>query len=59
MAEGKSPGPDGFTSNFFHHLWDLIKEEVWRIVEDLRKSRGVLKVFNATFFNPPTQEIRG
>eukprot|EP00253_Pinus_taeda_P029992 PITA_29992 len=26
--EGKAPGPDGFTSNFFHHFWDLIKDEI-------------------------------
>ena len=32
MALGKAPRPDGFTSNFFHHFWDLIKEEVLEIV---------------------------
>ena len=25
MAEGKAIEPDGFTVNFFHHLWDIIK----------------------------------
>lgn len=25
---GKAPGPDGFTSDFFHNFWDLIKMEV-------------------------------
>ncbi len=29
MKEGKAPGPDGFTANFFHKFWDLIKNEVW------------------------------
>ena len=48
MAQGKSPSPDGFTSNFFHFFWDMIKEEVLPIVEESRKSRGVLKAFNAT-----------
>lgn len=28
LKEGKAPGPNGFTSNFFHNFWDLIKEEV-------------------------------
>ena len=28
MALGKSPRPDGFTTNFFHHFWDLVKEDV-------------------------------
>ena len=49
MALGKSPGPNGFTSNFFHYLWDLVKEEVLKIMEESRNKRGVLKSFNATF----------
>ena len=49
MAQGKAPGPDGFTVNFFHHFWDMLKEEVWAIVEESRTSKGVLKAFNATF----------
>lgn len=34
--QGKSPGPDGFTADFFHFYWDLIGEEVWRLVEASR-----------------------
>ena len=49
MAPRKVPAPDGFPSNFFHHLWDLIKHEVWEIVEESRKSQGILKYFNTTF----------
>jgi hypothetical protein len=30
IPSGKAPGPDGFTTDFFHHCWDLIREEVWR-----------------------------
>lgn len=25
LKDGKALGPDGFTSNFFHHFWELIK----------------------------------
>ena len=50
MAQGKAPRMDGFTTNFFHFFWDMIKEEVWEIVEESRHKRGVLKAFNATFF---------
>lgn len=32
LKEGKAPGPDGFTSNFFHNFRELIKLEVWKIV---------------------------
>ena len=28
MDQGKAPGSNGFTANFFHHFWDMIKEEV-------------------------------
>jgi hypothetical protein len=38
MPSGKSPGPDGFTTDFFHHYWDLIKEEVLQMVEESRTS---------------------
>ena len=49
MALGKDLGLDGFTSNFFHYFWDLIKEEVFEIIEESRDKKGVLKAFNATF----------
>ena len=49
MALGKSLGPNGFTYNFFHFFWDLVKEEVLDIVEEYRMKKGVLKAFNATF----------
>eukprot|EP00253_Pinus_taeda_P028248 PITA_28248 len=29
LKAGKAPGPDGFSSNFFHYFWELIKWEVW------------------------------
>jgi hypothetical protein len=25
----KAPRPDGFTSDFFHHCWPMIRTEVW------------------------------
>ena len=28
IAQGKASGPDGFTTNFFHFFWEMIKEEV-------------------------------
>jgi len=36
LKEGKAPGPDGFTTTFFHSFWDLIKEEVWKVVGESR-----------------------
>ena len=49
MTVGKVSGLDGFTTNFFHCLWYLIKQEMWEVVEELRQAQGVLTDFNATF----------
>eukprot|EP00253_Pinus_taeda_P003190 PITA_03190 len=49
LKEGKAPGPDGFTTTFFHAFWDLIKEEVWQVVEESRALRWLLPSLNSTF----------
>eukprot|EP00253_Pinus_taeda_P010679 PITA_10679 len=49
MKEGKVPGPDGFTANFFHRFWDLIKNEVWQVGEESRELRWMYPGLNATF----------
>jgi exonuclease III len=38
MPPGKSPSPDGFTTDFFHYCWPMIREEVWQVVEESRTS---------------------
>jgi hypothetical protein len=45
----KAPGPDGFTSDLFHHCWPMIRTEVWEILEDSRATGQVLQALNATF----------
>jgi hypothetical protein len=58
MPQGKAPGLDGFTTDFFHHCWDLIKEEVWQVVEESRSSGQVLSALNATFLTLIPKEER-
>ena len=56
MAKYKYIGPDGFTTNFFQSYWDWLKEEVWDLVEDSRKTGNILKAFNSTFLSLISKE---
>lgn len=49
LKDGKAPGLDGFTTNFFHEFWELIKTEVWELVEESRTMHWILPSLNATF----------
>eukprot|EP00253_Pinus_taeda_P023386 PITA_23386 len=49
LKDGKAPGPDGFTSNFFHEFWELISTEVWELVEESRSMHWLLPSLNSTF----------
>jgi len=58
LKAGKALGPDGFTSDFFHHFWDLIQIEVWQLVEESHALRWMYPGLNATFIAliPKTEE---
>eukprot|EP00253_Pinus_taeda_P023451 PITA_23451 len=49
MPNDKAPGPDGFTINFYKACWEIVKNDIWEIVEDSRKSKTLLKSLNSTF----------
>jgi hypothetical protein len=59
MPPGKATGPDGLTTDFFHHCWDLIKKDIWEVVEESRTSIVVLSALNATFLtlNPKEERV--
>ena len=59
MEKGKFLGPDGFMVDFFQQCWDLVKEEVWEIVEESHGIGRVLKSFNSTFLYPDPKRTRG
>jgi hypothetical protein len=58
MPPGKSPGSDGFTPDFFHHCWDMIKKDVWEVVKESRTLGVVLSALNATFLTLIPKEER-
>eukprot|EP00253_Pinus_taeda_P013888 PITA_13888 len=49
MPNDKAPGPDGFTINFYKVCWEIVKNNIWEIVEDSRRSKTILKSLNSTF----------
>jgi len=48
MPNEKSLGPDGFTTNFFKACLEVVKQDVYRAVEDSRRLASILKALNAT-----------
>jgi hypothetical protein len=58
MPPGKAPGPDGFTTDFFHYCWDMIKEYVLLEVEESRASGKFLSDLNAMFITLIPKEER-
>lgn len=49
MPSDKAPRPDGLTINFYKACWNLVKHEIWEVVEDSRRSGSILKSLNSTF----------
>jgi hypothetical protein len=48
MPNGKAPGPNGFRVEFFKSCWDVVKHDIYGIVEDSKCSASILKALNAT-----------
>lgn len=51
MPNGKDPGLDGFTIDFFKACWEIVQLKVWEVVEDSRKSKAILRSLNSTFIS--------
>ena len=47
-SRGKSPGPDGITIEFFQGFYDLVKEDLLKVVQESQRARKVLAALNST-----------
>jgi hypothetical protein len=48
MPNGKAPGPNGFTVEFFKACWEVVKHDIYGVVEYSRCSASILKALNVT-----------
>jgi hypothetical protein len=48
MPNGNAPGPDGFTVEFFKAFWEVVKHDIYGVLEDSKHSASILKVLNVT-----------
>lgn len=49
LGKDKSPGPDGWTIEFFLHFFDQIGDEITEVVEESRIKGDIYRPFNSTF----------
>lgn len=45
----KAPGPYGFLARFFQHFWDIVKHDLWKVVEESKRKTTMLGEMNHTF----------
>ena len=45
----KAPGPDSFTTAFWQHCWDIVKEEVLLMFKDFHEKARFVRSLNSTF----------
>ncbi|GAA0169986.1 reverse transcriptase [Lithospermum erythrorhizon] len=48
MASGKSPGPDGFSIDFYKHNWEVVGGEVHKVVVHVFATGELLATLNTT-----------
>nr|GEY28408.1 hypothetical protein [Tanacetum cinerariifolium] len=49
IGDGRSPGPDGYTSAFFKKSWDILGSDICSAVRDFFSNSQLLKEINHTF----------
>ncbi|XP_042969044.1 uncharacterized protein LOC122301721 [Carya illinoinensis] len=48
IPQDSSPGPDGFSASFFHHAWDIIKEDLLMLAIEFFEGKPLTTFFGAT-----------
>ena len=49
LSPDKSPGLDGFQVFFFQKYWEILGEELWKVIVVARNGRSILAEINHTF----------
>ncbi|XP_042940888.1 uncharacterized protein LOC122275743 isoform X2 [Carya illinoinensis] len=49
LAKDKAPGPDGFSMSFFQECWDVVKEDIMKVFQELHEAGKFEKSLNTTF----------
>jgi hypothetical protein len=49
FSKDKSPGPDGWTVEFYLHFFDLVGPDLLELVEDSRLQGKISRALNSTF----------
>jgi hypothetical protein len=48
MPSGKAPGSDGFIVEFFKDCWEIVKWDIYKVLEDSRRCASIPKALKAT-----------
>lgn len=49
MKGGKALGLDCFLPSFFQKIWEVLKKDIWEMVEEVREKRYMSEEINNTF----------